>query len=103
MLSIEKPKLESGSSPEIKKLHALLCQAQVDLIQMKAFHKNKNMFTHASRDFTITFPELLKWHAKCLEIHQKAHGEVLFSSKDEPQYSSQEFIRYIMTVLFHCK
>lgn len=46
MLSIEKPKLESGSSTEIKKLHALLCQAQVDLNQLKAFHKNKNMFLY---------------------------------------------------------
>lgn len=102
-LSIEKTKLAPGTSPEIKKLHALLCQVQVDFIQMKTFIKNKNMFMRASRDFAMAFPELLRWHAKCLETYQKANGRVLFSTNDEPQYSSQEFIRYILTSVFHCK
>ena len=101
MLSVEKPKLAQGSSPEIKKLHALLCQAQVDLIQMQAFAKNKNMFMRATRDFGMIFPELLKCHAKCLEIYQTTNGPVLFSTKDEPQYSSQEFIRYVLKTLFN--
>lgn len=77
-LSIEKTKLAPGTSPEIKKLHALLCQVQVDFIQMKTFIKNKNVFMRASRDFAVTFPELLRWHAKCLETYQKLMEEYYF-------------------------
>ena len=103
MLGVEKPKLSPGASPEVKKLHNLLCQAQVDVIQMQAFGKNKEMIRRASRDFGIIFPELMKCHAKCLETFQKVHGPVCFSKGDEPMFSSQEFIRFIMKTLFHCK
>ena len=101
MLSVEKPKLAPGASPDIKKLHALLCQVQVDLIQIKSFSKNKEMRSRAVRDFGYAFPELLKYHARCLQEHQIKHGNVCFTSAEEPQYSSQEIIRLVFKTVFH--
>lgn len=103
MIGVERPKLAAGAPPEIKQLHNLLCQAQVDWLQMQTFKKNKEMMRRASRDFAVIFPELLRTHAKCLEIYQRKTGRDLFTAQDEPQFSSQEFIRFALRMMFGIK